>query len=130
MFLAGSSLVVQWVKNLVISLLWLRNFYMPQAQQKKPKKQKETKNSSCRANALRQATAYHMEGAGGQLQQSELREKQLQQSELREEQLKQSEPREEQLKQSEPREEQREMRSEERGGRWFRALGILYVLGL
>lgn len=83
---------------------------MPQAQQKKPKKQKETKNSSCRANALRQATAYHMEGAGGQLQQSELREKQL--------------------KQSEPREEQREMRSEERGGRWFRALGILYVLGL
>ena len=41
MFLAGSSLVVQWVKNLVISLLWLRNFYMPQAQQKKKQKNKK-----------------------------------------------------------------------------------------
>ena len=44
MFLAGSSLVVQWVKNLVISLLWLRNFYMPQAQQKKKKTKKTKRN--------------------------------------------------------------------------------------
>ena len=52
MFLAGSSLVVQWVKNLVISLLWLRNFYMPQAQQEKKNQKNKRKQETVLAEQM------------------------------------------------------------------------------